>query len=87
MTAVHPPASPRAPLRLRADLLRTELALRGINQEQFAEIAGLAPPTVSHAFTGRPISAQTLQKIVVALERLPKTPGAAELVAGAPIAS
>jgi hypothetical protein len=41
---------------------------------------------VSHAITGKPVNARTLHRIAAALERLPKMPGAAELVAGVPIA-
>jgi transcriptional regulator with XRE-family HTH domain len=73
-------------LHLQTDALRVALALRGLDQRDLAQEAGLSEATVSHAITGRAVNAQTLRRIAAALERLPKMPGAAELVAGAPIA-
>jgi transcriptional regulator with XRE-family HTH domain len=79
------PASPRPSLRLRSDVLRRELAIRGIDQRELAQAAGVSEATVSHAANGHAVNPQTLRRIAAALASLPRLPGAAELV-GTPIA-
>ena len=70
----------RPRLHIRPDLLRLELALRGLESRQLAEEAGLSESTVSHAMTGKAVNTRTFQRIVAALGRLPKIPGAADLL-------
>lgn len=72
--------TPRPRLHIRPEVLRLGLAVRGLESRQLAEEAGLSESTVSHALTGRAISTRTLHRIVTALERLPKIPGAADLL-------
>jgi transcriptional regulator with XRE-family HTH domain len=51
--------------------LRNELARRGWSAADLARNAGVSAPTVSAALAGRAISAQSLQKLAVALMRAP----------------
>jgi transcriptional regulator with XRE-family HTH domain len=73
------PAGPRPSLRLRSDVLRLELAVRGIDQRELAQAAGVSEATVSHAANGHAVNPQTLRRIAAALASLPRLPGAAEL--------
>lgn len=74
-----PPPGPRVSIHLRRDVLRLALAVRGIDQHELAIAAGLSEATVSHAASGYPVAAKTLQAIAGALERIPTLPGASDL--------
>lgn len=75
-----------AGLRLDADRFRRELALRGITSGTVAEVAGVAPNTISRILAGQPISVATLRQVAKALHSLPVLPGVDELLGGgAPI--
>jgi transcriptional regulator with XRE-family HTH domain len=51
--------------------LRNELARRGWAAADLARQSGVSAPTVSAALAGRPISAQSLQRIATALSHAP----------------
>jgi len=51
--------------------LRSELARRGWAAADLARNAGVSAPTVSAALAGRAISAQSLQKLAIALTAAP----------------
>jgi predicted XRE-type DNA-binding protein len=74
------PASARPSLRIRGDTLRRELAARGLDQRGLAKLAGITESTVSHAMNGHTLHAQTVSRIALALERVPRLPGVAELL-------
>lgn len=58
-------------LVLDADRFRLELGRRGLSQEEFCRLAGIAEPTLSRALNGRPVQPTTLRKLDVALRRAP----------------
>ena len=49
-----------AATRINVERLRREMLLRGWDGVDLAYHAGVSPPTVSHAMTGRPISSETV---------------------------
>jgi transcriptional regulator with XRE-family HTH domain len=51
--------------------LRNELARRGWSAADLARESGISAPTVSAALAGRAISAQSLQRLAVALTKAP----------------
>ena len=61
--------------------LRRELSRRGLSQAQFAVLAGVSEPVVSHAATGKFISGETLQKMARALSIAPVIANADALLA------
>ncbi len=66
--------SGRTSVRLDAEALLREMALRGLNQEALAEEAGISQPTVSSACRGEAISARSAAAIRAALDRIPPAP-------------
>lgn len=58
-------------LVLDANRIRLELGRRGLTQEEFCRLAGVAEPTLSRALNGRPVQPTTLRKLDVALRRAP----------------
>lgn len=68
-------------LALSPDRLRFELARRGLSQSQFAVLAGISEPTVSHGMTGKAISEATLAKMARTLAAIPPLPGVDALLA------
>ncbi|MGH7666971.1 MAG: helix-turn-helix domain-containing protein [Candidatus Dormibacteria bacterium] len=70
-------------LVINGDELRHRLALRGRSFTEFAKLAGLSLPTVSHALAGRPVSPTTFRAICRALTADAPLPGSAELLAAA----
>ena len=71
------------PSRLRSDVLRRELAVRGLTGYAFAEVSGLTPETLSRLLNGRPANAATVRAIVEALARVPVLNGADRLIEAA----
>jgi predicted transcriptional regulator len=66
--------------RFRSDVLRRELAVRGLTGYAFAELAGLTPETLSRILGGRPVNTSTVRAIVSALARVPVLAGADKLI-------
>lgn len=66
----------RAGVRLDAARLDYELARRGINPRQFAEVSGVNETTLSRARHGYRVRESTLRRIVTAMLRIPPMPGA-----------
>ena len=62
-------------VRINGQRLRLELARRGLDQAALARLAGVSEATVSHASTGRTVNPTTLQRITVALVRVPMLAG------------
>jgi lambda repressor-like predicted transcriptional regulator len=58
-------------VRVHPGRLRIELARRGWAAADLARSAGVSAPTISTALAGRPISAQSLQKLAIALTAAP----------------
>lgn len=58
-------------ITIRAEVLRYQLARRGISGLDLARGAGVSTATVSAALSGRAISARSLQLIAQALTRTP----------------
>jgi len=67
-------------MRVAAEKLRHEVAIRGWDQRSFAHAAGISEGTVSRVFNGRHVRAVTALYIVQALRRQPVVPELAELV-------
>jgi transcriptional regulator with XRE-family HTH domain len=74
----------RGGTRLDAAQLDHQLAIRGVTQRRFSEVAGLPEVTLSQARHGRPVAARTLAKIAAALVMIPVLPGGADLLVVAP---
>ncbi|MGH7641632.1 MAG: helix-turn-helix domain-containing protein [Candidatus Dormibacteria bacterium] len=68
-------------LVIEGEKLRRQLAIRGRSVTEFAELAGLSLPTVSHALAGRPLSPATFRAICRALTADAPLPGGTELLA------
>jgi predicted transcriptional regulator len=66
--------------RFRADVLRNELACRGLTGEDFADLAKIAPETLSRVLGGRPANARTTRAIINTLARVPQLTGASALI-------
>jgi plasmid maintenance system antidote protein VapI len=58
-------------VRLDPDLLRYELAIRGISAFDLAKLAHLSPATVSAALAGRPIAEASARQIDKVLKATP----------------
>jgi transcriptional regulator with XRE-family HTH domain len=58
-------------VRLRAEVFRHELAIRGISQAELARAAGLSEASVSAAARGLPVAPRTLRRIGMALAKAP----------------
>lgn len=67
-------------MRLDADGLRRELALRGLSQAQAAALAGITPATLSHSLNGHPVAITTVRKLARAIATTPVLAGASTLV-------
>lgn len=67
-------------VNIRSEVLRHQLALRGLSGLDLARKAGLSSATVSAAMTGHAISARSLQQIAMTLTRIPVIEGVDELV-------
>ncbi len=65
---------------LAPDRLRFETARRGWSHADLARAAGVSAPTITTAMSGRPISAETLRKIALALSVSPPLAGIDELL-------
>jgi transcriptional regulator with XRE-family HTH domain len=70
----------RTGVRLDAEKLDHQLALRGITARQLAERSGVPEPTISRARHGRPISESTLRRLSRALFETPLLLGADLLI-------
>lgn len=68
-------------VRLDADQVLYQLALRGKSQQQLAEAAKCSPATLSRCLNGAPIRRGTLERLVKALDGFPILPGATDVVA------
>lgn len=66
----------RAGVRIDADRLDYELARRGINPRQFAELSGVTETTLSRARHGHRVRESTLRRIVAAMLKISPLPGA-----------
>ncbi len=73
----------RAGVRIDADRLDYELARRGINPRQFAELSGVNEATLSRARHGYRVRESTLRRMVAAMLKIPPMAGA-ELLLSAP---
>jgi transcriptional regulator with XRE-family HTH domain len=69
-----------AAARINQLRLRREMASRGWNACDLAELAGVSAATLTAALQGRPVSLRTLQKIAMAIARTPAIPEAVELL-------
>lgn len=67
-------------MRLDADGLRRELALRGLSQSQFAALAGVTPATLSHSLNGHHVTTTTVRKLARVIATTPVLAGAQTLV-------
>jgi transcriptional regulator with XRE-family HTH domain len=56
---------------LDPEVLRYELAVRGLSQRDLAKLAGFCPATASAAKAGRPISVFTIERIAEVLVKTP----------------
>jgi len=66
--------------RVNAEVLRREIACRGLEQQEFARLAGISEATLSHCMGGRDISTATLRKLAAALAEIPSIRGMSDLV-------
>ena len=66
----------RAGVRIDADRLDYELAHRGINPRQFAELSGINEATLSRARHGYRVRESTLRRMVAAMLKIPPMAGA-----------
>jgi transcriptional regulator with XRE-family HTH domain len=69
-----------AAARINQVRLRHEMAARGWNACDLAQLAGLSAATLTAALQGRRVSLRTIQKIAVAIGRTPPIPQAVELL-------
>lgn len=65
----------RAGVRIDAGRLDYELARRGINSRQFAELSGVNETTLSRARHGYRVRESTLRRMVAAMLRIPPMAG------------
>ena len=70
----------RAGVRIDADRFDYELARRGINPRQLAELSGVNETTLSRARHGHRIRESTLRRIVAAMLKISPMPGAEMLL-------
>jgi hypothetical protein len=73
----------RAGVRIDADRLDYELARRGINPRQFAELSGVNEATLSRARHGYRVRESTLRRMVAAVLKIPPMAGAELLLSEA----
>lgn len=66
--------------RFRSDVLRNAIACRGLTGEDFADLAKIAPETLSRILAGRPANAKTTRQILNTLARVPQLEGASILI-------
>ena len=66
----------RAGVRIDADRLDYELARRGINPRQFAELSGVNEATLSRVRHGYRVRESTLRRMVAAMLKIPPIAGA-----------
>ena len=66
----------RAGVLIDADRLDHELARRGINPRQFAELSGVNETTLSRARHGYRVRESTLRRMVAAMLKIPPMAGA-----------
>ena len=66
----------RAGVRIDADRLDYELARRGINTRQFAELSGVNETTLSRARHGNRVRESTLRRMAAAMLKIPPMAGA-----------
>jgi transcriptional regulator with XRE-family HTH domain len=69
-----------AAARMNQLRLRREMASRGWNACDLAQLAGLSPATLTAAMKGQRVSHRTFQKIAVVMARTPAIPEAVELL-------
>jgi transcriptional regulator with XRE-family HTH domain len=69
-----------AAARINQLRLRREMASRGWNASELAQLAGRSAATLTAALQGRSVSLRTVQKIAVAIARTPAIPEAVELL-------
>jgi len=64
----------------------TRLAIRGLQQDELARLAGVTPSTVSKAVHGGPVSPVTFLRLVKALSAVPvpEIPGGVEMLLADP---
>ena len=75
-------------IRLDPVELRRQLALRGLQQAELAQLAGLTPSTISKASrVGGPLSAVSVRRLTRALAAVPLDPLTATLLAPAPLSA
>ncbi len=67
-------------VHVRPERLKFELACRGLDQRQFAELAGISPASISRMLGGRGVNPMTLKKLVGTLARIPALLGTESLV-------
>lgn len=59
---------------LNGDVLRREMARRGLTGAELAAVAGLTAATVSHAVTGKNVDHSTIRRLARALSVTPTLP-------------
>lgn len=66
--------------------LHRQLAIRGLQQDELARLAGVTPSTVSKAVHGGPVSPVTFLRLVKALSAvpIPEIPGGVEVLLADP---
>jgi transcriptional regulator with XRE-family HTH domain len=69
-----------AAARINQLRLRYEMASRGWNACDLAQLAGLSAATLTAALQGKPVSHRTVQKIAVVIARTPAVREAVELL-------
>ncbi len=69
-----------AAARINQLRLRREMASRGWNACDLAQLAGLSAATLTAALQGRPVSPRTVRKIAMVIARTPAIPEAVELL-------
>ena len=67
-------------LLINRETLKRELASRGLTQNEFCRRAGVTTNTLARINKGLPIRNDTLGKIAVALSRIERLEGVAEIV-------
>jgi transcriptional regulator with XRE-family HTH domain len=69
-----------AATRINQLRLRREMACRGWNASDLAQLAGLSPATLTAALQGRSVSPRTVRKIALVIARTPAIPEAVDLL-------
>jgi transcriptional regulator with XRE-family HTH domain len=69
-----------AAARINHRRLRREMASRGWNASDVAQLAGLSPATLTAVLQGRSVSPRTIRKIALVIARTPAIPEAVELL-------